>query len=212
MTLIALSFVVIAFRLGKVWLFALMAVSAVLMNIFVVKGMYLFGLAATGGNILYGSTFLTTDIINEYYGKKSATQAVMVGFGASIFFLITSQLITAFQPADYDIAQNAFQTIFSLTPRIVLGSMVAYLIAQNLDVLLYDWLKKITNAKYLWLRNNGSTFVSQLVDSIIFTTIAFAGIYPLTQLIIFTYLIKIIVAILDTPFIYLTKIIKPKNL
>jgi uncharacterized integral membrane protein (TIGR00697 family) len=90
--------------------------------------------------------------------------------------------------------------------------MVAYLVAQNLDVLLYDWLKKITNSKHLWLRNNGSTFVSQLVDSIIFTTIAFAGIYPLTQLIIFTYLIKIIVAVLDTPFIYLTKIIKPKNL
>jgi len=212
MSLISLSFVLAAFRLGKVWLISLIAVNAVLMNIFVTKGMLLFGLATTGGNILYASIFLSTDILNEYYGRKEATKAVMIGFGASLFLIITSQFILKFTPASYDIASESLKTIFSLTPRIVIGSMIAYFVAQNLDVWLFDKIKSLTKSKYLWLRNNGSTFTSQLVDSIIFTTIAFGGIYPLVNLIIFTYIIKLIVALLDTPFIYLSKSFKPKEL
>jgi uncharacterized integral membrane protein (TIGR00697 family) len=212
MSLISLSFVLAAFRLGKNWLIAMIAVNAILMNIFVVKGMYLFGLAATGGNVLYASIFLATDLLDEYYGKKIATKAVMIGFFGSVFFLVTSQLILKFIPADYDIAQDAFKTIFTLTPRIVIGSMIAYLISQNLDVWTFAKIKQLTKGKHLWLRNNASTWTSQLVDSIIFTTIAFAGIYPLFELILFTYIIKVIIAALDTPFIYLSKILKPKEL
>jgi len=212
MTLISLFFVLLAFRLGKTYLVALIAVMAVIMNIFVIKGMYLFGLAVTGGNVMYASIFLATDLLSEYYGKKTATKAVMIGFFASVFFLITSQLILRFAPADYDIAQEAFKTLFTLTPRIVIGSMVAYLVSQNLDIWTYTKIKKLTQGKHLWLRNNGSTWTSQLVDSIIFTVIAFAGVYPLFELILFTYIIKIVVAGIDTPFIYLAKIFKPKEL
>ncbi len=209
MTLISLVFMLIAFRLGKNWVMAMIAVSAVLANIFVIKGMYLFGLAATGGNIIYASIFFGTDLLAEHYGKKTARKAVWIGFFASLFFLITSQFILRFVPADYDIAQEAFKTIFSLTPRIVLGSMIAYLISQNLDVWIFAKLKAKTEGKYLWLRNNASTWASQLVDSIIFTLIAFLGVYPmLWQMILFTYIIKLIVAALDTPFIYLSKKIK----
>lgn len=213
MSLVCFSFVLFAFRLGKIYLIGLIAVCAVLMNIFVVKGMYLFGLAATGGNVLYGSIFLATDILSEYWGKKEAHQAVMIGFFVSLFFLVASQFILNFIPADYDLAQSAFKTIFTLTPRIVLGSMIAYLVSQNLDVWSYYYLKKITGGKHLWLRNNASTWTSQLVDSVIFTVIAFGGIYPhLLQIMIFTYIIKVIVAFLDTPFIYLAKCLKPKEL
>jgi len=213
MTLITLAFVLIAFRLGKNWLIGLIAVQAVLMNIFVVKGMYLFGLAATGGNVLYASIFLATDLLSEHYGKKQANLAVRVGFFVSLFFLITSQLIIKFVPADYDMAQGAMMTLFTMTPRIVLGSLTAYLISQHLDVWSFEKIKKLTKGKYLWLRNNGSTMTSQLIDSIIFTLIAFWGVYPnLIQLILFTYLIKIIVAAIDTPFIYLSKYLKPNEL
>jgi len=213
MSLTSLSFVLIAFRLGKTWLVGLICAQAVLMNIFVVKGMYLFGLAATGGNVLYASIFLATDLLSEHYGKKYANQAVRVGFFASLFFLVTSQFIIKFIPADYDIAQNAMSTLFSLTPRIVFGSLTAHLIAQHLDVWSFEKIKKLTRGKYLWLRNNGSTMTSQLIDSVIFTLIAFWGVYPnLVQLILFTYIIKIVVAAIDTPFIYLSKIIKPKEL
>lgn len=208
MSLVSLGFVLLAFRLGKAWLIGLICADVILMNIFVVKGMYLFGLAATGGNVLYASIFLATDILCEHYGKQEAIRAVRIGFFVSIFFLIMSQFILKFIPADYDFAQGAMKNLFMLTPRIVLGSMIAYLISQHLDVWLYNKIKEKTKGKMLWLRNNGSTWVSQLVDSIIFTVIAFAGVYPLFELILFTYIIKIIVAILDTPFIYLSKKIK----
>ncbi|MFH1597829.1 MAG: queuosine precursor transporter [Patescibacteria group bacterium] len=213
MSLISLGFVLLAFRLGKVYLIGMIVACAVLMNIFVTKGMYLFGLAATGGNVLYASIFLGTDLLSEHYGKRAAYQAVLTGFLASLFFLVTSQLILKFSPADFDIAHSALKTIFTLTPRIVTGSMAAYLISQNLDVWLFLKIKKKTGDRHLWLRNNGSTFGSQLIDSIIFTVIAFAGVYPdLLQLILFTYIIKVAVAVLDTPFIYLSKKLKPKEL
>jgi len=213
MTLVILTFVLVAFRLGKNWLIGLIAALAVLMNIFVIKGMYLFGLAATGGNVLYASIFLSTDLLSEHYGKKQANLAVRVGFFVSIFFLITSQLIIKFVPADYDIAQEAMITLFTLAPRIVFGSLTAYIISQHLDIWSFEKIKKMTKGKHLWLRNNGSTMTSQLIDSIIFTLIAFWGVYPnLLQLILFTYLIKIIVAAIDTPFIYLSKYLKPKEL
>jgi uncharacterized integral membrane protein (TIGR00697 family) len=209
-TLGVLSFVLLTFRLGKEWLFAYIAVVSVLINIFVMKGIVLFGLAVTGGNILYASIFLSTDLLHEHYGRAEAKKAVMIGFFASLFFLVSSQFILRFNPADYDIAQPAFETLFSLAPRVVIASLIAYLISQNLDVFLFEKIKAITGEKYLWLRNNGSTIISQLVDSLIFTTIAFAGIYPLWEMVVFTYIIKVTVAFLDTPFIYLSKIIKPK--
>lgn len=211
-TLISLSFVLLAFRFGKVWLMGFIAASAVAMNIFVLKGMVLFGLAVTGGNVLYASTFLATDLLSEHYGKKQALKAVWIGFGASVFFLIMSQIMLQYTPAEYDFAQGSFETLFTLTPRIVAGSMIAYLVAQNLDVFLFNKIKSMTGGKMLWLRNNGSTWVSQLVDSVVFTVIAFAGVYPLFELIVFTYIIKIIVAALDTPFIYLSHAFKPREL
>ncbi|MBT3690530.1 queuosine precursor transporter [bacterium] len=211
MTLTSLSFVLIAFRLGRVWLISLIAVNVVIMNIFVIKGMYLFGLAGTGGNVLYASIFLATDILSEHYGKQEAMKAVRVGFFVSIFFLVMSQFIILFKPADYDIAQSSLLTLFTLTPRIVLGSMMAYLVSQHIDVWLFDKIKSKTQGKHLWLRNNGSTFVSQFIDSVIFTSIAFIGIYPIIPLIFFTYLIKLVVAVIDTPFMYLSKKIKHGN-
>ena len=208
MTLVSLGFVLLAFRLGKPWVIGLIAAQAVLMNIFVLKGMYLFGLAVTGGNVLYASIFLATDLLSEHWGKKEALKAVRIGFFVSIFFLIMSQLILKFIPSDYDFAHQSMATLFTLVPRIVLGSMVAYLVSQHLDVWLFNKIKEKTGDRMLWLRNNGSTWISQLVDSVIFTVIAFAGVYPLFSLILFTYIIKVIVAVIDTPFIYLSKKIK----
>ena len=213
MSLVSLGFMLLAFRLGKAWVIGLIAVNAVLMNIFVIKGMYLFGMAATGGNILYASMFLGTDLLTEYYGEKEARKAVMIGFFASVFFIVMSQFILKFTPADYDFAQDALKTIFSLTPRIVAGSMIAYLISQNLDVYFFHKIKEKTKGKYLWLRNNGSTWISQAIDSVIFTLIAFWGVFPdIWQIILFTYIIKVIVAAIDTPFMYLSKKLLPKEI
>lgn len=210
--LVCLSFVLVAFRFGKCWLFGLVVANVILANIFVVKGMVLFGLAATGGNAVYASIFLATDILAEYYGYNTARRAVFLGFFASVFFLIGTQFILKFDPADYDIAQPAFSTIFALTPRIVIASMIAYLISQNLDISLFHAIKRLTGGRHLWLRNNGSTIASQFVDTAIFTLIAFWGVYPhLLEMILFTWLLKVIVAICDTPFMYLAAHFKPND-
>lgn len=127
LSLLSLSLVLVAFLAGKIWLVALVAVNAVLLNIFATKGIYIFGMATTGGNILYASIFFATDLLGEHYGKKDATKAVMVGFFASLFFVVASQSILMFNPADYDIAHQSLEKIFSFVPRIVFGCLSEYL-------------------------------------------------------------------------------------
>lgn len=194
-----------------------------LMNIFVVKQFDLFGLSVTGGNVLYGAIFLATDLINEHYGKKVAHQAITAGFAAGIFMLVTTQLTVDFTPNAFDMAQNSFLTIFSPTYRIVFASILSYLIFQNFDIWFYDFIKKLTKGKFLWLRNNLSTIISQTLDSIFFTAVgllvipAFAdnrwliGFVPLEafmDVVMFTVFVKVVIAIFDTPIVYLAKWMK----
>ena len=97
-----------------------------------------------------------------------------------------------------------FNNLFSLTWRIVLASLVAYILSQYNDIIIFDLLKKKTKTKFLWLRNNLSTIISQFIDSVFFITIAFYGIMPIEQLILGQWTIKIFIALLDTPFVYIT--------
>ncbi|MBU1992757.1 MAG: queuosine precursor transporter [Patescibacteria group bacterium] len=224
-TLVSLCIALFAFKMGRIWLIALIAVYAVMMNVFVVKQMTLFGLDVTGGNVLYATIFLSTDLLAEHFGKKEALKAVKVGFFASLVFLVMSQIVMMYVPNSFDFAQSSFATLFTLTPRIVLGSLLAYIVSQHLDVYLFEWIKGKTKGKFLWLRNNASTWISQAVDTVIFT---FVGLYMveingvtygvlggdiLWQAMLFTYIIKVIVAAIDTPFIYLSKleIMKPED-
>ncbi|MDD4351560.1 MAG: queuosine precursor transporter [Candidatus Gracilibacteria bacterium] len=213
-SIVALGGSLFSFKMGRIWLCAYIAACVVLMNIFVLKQMTLFGMAVTGGNVLYSSIFLSSDLLTEHYGKKVALQAVRIGFFISVFFVIASQFILLFHPNEFDFIQDSFLEIFSLTPRIVAASMLSYLLSQHLDVYLFEKIKDLSKGRYLWLRNNLSTFLSQAVDSVFFTLAAFYGVFAnnvIWQIILFTYLVKLIVALLDTPFIYLSKleIMKP---
>ena len=209
---LALGSILIALRFGREWVMGMIVVNVILMNIFVIKEMDVFGLEATAGNILYASIFLGTDILDEYFGKKEARKAVSLGFFASLFFVVMSQLILKYTPNEFDFAQTSLATVFSFIPRIVLASLIAYLISQHLDVWIYSTLKRKTKGKYLWLRNNASTWTAQLIDSFLFTMIAFFGVFPnLFKLFLFTYLIKIVIAVIDTPFLYLSKHIVKKE-
>jgi len=215
-TLIVISGVLLAFRLfGRAGLYGVIGVYIVLANIFVVKQISLFGLAATGGNSLYGALFLATDLLNEYWGKKEAQRAVWFGWGCALLFLIATQAFVIFQPSGDDFADPSMRELFALTPRIILGSLIAYLVSQTHDVFAYQmWLKR-TSGKHLWLRNNASTVVSQLLDSIIFSSVAFLGVFPtltVFQIAATTYLLKVIVAGLDTPFMYLSRRFLPSEL
>jgi hypothetical protein len=202
---ISLILVLLAGRLGYAYMVGLVGGIAVLMNIVVVKQIDLFGLSVTAGNVLYASIFLTTDIIAEHYGRREAHRAVWIGFLVSAFFAAMAWLVVQYRPGPYDFAHSYLKQAFALTPRVVAASMISYLISQHLDVRLYHGIKHLTGGRHLWLRNNLSTWTSQLIDSTLFTIGAFWGVLPnLGQIIIFTYIIKIAVAALDTPFIYLS--------
>ena len=198
---------------GKTGLFAWVAISTVLANIQVTKTIEIIGLTATLGNSLYASTFLATDILNEKYGKKEAKKAVWLGFSSLLIMVLVMQFGIKFIPAESDFAQGSLETIFGLVPQIAIGSMIAYLASQHLDVIIFSALRRLfPKDSQFWIRNNGSTLISQLLDTLIFTSIAFWGVFPFDiwlQIFISTYVLKFVVSVLDTPFGYLAKIIKP---
>lgn len=211
-----------AFRKGVSYMFILIAVYTLMMNIFVVKQFNLFGLAVTGGNALYGAIFLLTDLLSEHHGEKQAVKSVKIGFGVMLLFVLFTQVLIYFEPNGYDYANESIRTLFSVTPRILVGSLLAYLVAQRLDIYFYQKIKKFTGGKYLFIRNNGSTMLSQLIDTLIFTSVGltafsflpFEGIISpdiFWENVLFTYIIKVIVAGIDTPFLYLSYRIKPKK-
>ncbi len=204
------GFIIISYRLfGRMGLFAWVPLAAVVANIQVLKLVELFGITATLGNIVYASSFLVTDILSEIYGKKEARKAVFIGLFSLVAMTVLMNLALAFGPAPDDFAQESLATIFGFMPRIAGASLLAYLLSQTHDVWAFEfWRKRFPAARFLWLRNNASTMVSQFIDSTIFTLLAFWGVYPAAALIeIFwtTYLLKWVVGAADTPFIYLAR-------
>ncbi|MCR8643016.1 queuosine precursor transporter [Paenibacillus sp. N1-5-1-14] len=197
---------------GKNGLFMWIGVATVLANIQVVKTMEMFGIAMTLGNTMYATIYMTTDLLNEKYGEKEAKKAVWFGFFSLVMALIIMQMVLVFKPLqDGDIAQTSLETIFGLMPRLALGSLVSYYLSQFLDVKIYSFLKRVfPHRNQLWIRNNGSTGISQLLDTIVFCTIAFAGseLYPFDiwiEIVITTYILKFVVSAASTPFLYIAR-------
>jgi uncharacterized integral membrane protein (TIGR00697 family) len=176
----------------------------------------LFGLSTTAGNVLYASTFLVTDILSEKYGKKDAKRAVQYSFSIMLLWLLGTQLILQFTPNANDYINDSLKVVFGLVPRITIASLIGFICSQNIDVFLYHfiWKKTGDNKSKLWLRNNGSTLISQAIDTVIFTFLAFWGTYPTNvffSILITTYLFKALVAVIDTPFIYIARKINPRE-
>ncbi|MCR5255104.1 MAG: queuosine precursor transporter [Acetatifactor sp.] len=215
--LLYLGSVLLLYKLyGKNGLYAFAIFGTLLGNIAVCKCIDLFGLSTTGGNVLYASTFLVTDILSEKYGKKDAKKAVMYSFTVMLLWMLGSQMILLFTPNANDYISESLSVVFGLVPRITIASLLGFICSQNIDVFLYHfiWKKTGDDSKKLWLRNNGSTLLSQAVDTVIFTFLAFWGTYPtgvFFSILITTYLFKAVVAIADTPFIYLARLIKPRE-
>jgi len=203
--------IILGYKLfGKWGLIAWIPVSVIVANIQVVQTVKLFGLASTLGNVVYATSFLVTDILSENYGKKEARKAVWIGFFSLISMAILMNVALLFRPlAGDDFASeihNSLDSIFSLMPRIAIASLTAYLLSQRHDVWAFHfWRKRFSKDNQLWLANNLSTMVSQLIDSAVFVAIAFIGVFEakiLFEIFITTYLLKWIVAASDTPFVY----------
>ena len=202
--------------IGKLGLFIWVPISVILANIQVLKTVELFGMTATLGNIVYASSFLVTDILSENYGRQEAKKAVWIGFFAVITMTVMMNMALYFTPDPSDFANEHLTAIFSLMPRIALASLAAYMLSQMHDVWAYHfWKKKFPSDKMIWLRNNASTMISQLIDSVVFVLVAFWGQFErnvLISILITTYFMKWIVAVCDTPFIYLAKRIFERKL
>jgi len=162
-----------------------------------------FGLFVPAGILAYSITFICTDAISEIWGKERARYTVLGGFIALVSVLILVQLALVWPKAPFWENEPAFQSILGSTSRIIVASFTAYLVSQFHDVWAFHFWKKVTGERHLWLRNNLSTATSQFIDSFLFITIAFYGVMPISPLIIGQWVIKIAIAILDTPIIYL---------
>ncbi len=197
-------------------LYVWIAISAIIANIQVIKTIELFGLVVTMGNIIYGTSFLATDILSEIYGKDKAKKGVYIGLLTLVSMTIVMQVSLMFEPHASDFAQSSLEVIFGIMPRIAFASLVAYFLSQIHDIWAYNfWKEKLPDLKFLWIRNNASTLVSQLIDSAIFTFIAFYGVFSrqvFLEIFITTYVLKLFVAVLDTPFIYIATLINKTKL
>ncbi|WP_405573576.1 queuosine precursor transporter [Winogradskyella sp. Asnod2-B02-A] len=160
------------------------------------------------GILPYPITFLITDLISEIYGKKRANDIVVVGIFASLFSLLIIYTASNMPATDWSYVDNAmFKTVFGNTSLAVFASMLTYLFAQFVDIQIYHFWKRLTKGKHLWLRNNFSTWFSQFVDTFtIVTLLCSFGIIDWVNfkgLLISGFLFKVIVALFDTPFLYL---------
>ena len=160
----------------------------------------------SAGILPYPLTFLVTDLISELYGQKKANLVVLSGFFASLFVLLFLWLGGQFNAIPDSLVNDAtYDSVFRNAWRLIAGSMIPYLFAQFVDVRIFHFWKKLTKGKHLWLRNNGSTIASQLVDTTLVICILFVGVWNADQIlsaIIDGLVFKMLMAILDTPIIY----------
>ncbi|MCR4631787.1 MAG: queuosine precursor transporter [Treponema sp.] len=201
---------------GKGGLYAWIGIATVFANIEVTIVVHAFGMDQTLGNTLFAATFLATDILSEIYGKKDAGKGVLAGIFTSLTFILLSFMWVHYIPAESDWASEFVHGLFSNTPRMLLSSLIAYVVSEFVDVSLYHAWWNLTEKKtgshnkMLWLRNNGSTLISQFINIVIFNFGAFLGIYSFKELLAITascYVIYVATSLLDTPFVYVARMI-----
>ena len=208
--LLVLSIATIALLLGKrygvEYIIATMASLVVVSNIIAAKIVEVGPFTVPAGVLVFAATFLVTDVLAEKWGREQARRAVWAGFYANLVMVVAVVIAVRWQPAPFAAEfADSFDEVLGLAPRLVLASLVAYLLSQHHDVFAFEWWRRRTQGRLLALRNIASTAVSQSIDTVIFITIAFAGVegYDLISLMIGQYVVKLAIAALDTPFVYL---------
>lgn len=207
--IVVFSGVLVSKRLfGKTGVIAWVVIATIMANIITAKNAMVFGLSTAIGTVMFASTFLATDILSECYSKKDAKKAVCLGLFADVILIVSTQIALLYAPSQFDYADGAMQTLFSLNLRISIASAIMYFIANMTDVFLFNKIKDKMQGRMLWLRNNISTIICNCLENFGFIFLAFVGIYDIKTIItiaISTSIIEMIVAVLDTPFLYLAK-------
>ena len=211
--LVGITFVFLAARLGVKWLFGVVTLNLILINIFGSKLVEVFGVTTNAGNKFYACAFLATFFIIEQRDVRYAKQVIVFGVGMVIAFVVLSQsaLFLVGIPSVEGV-QNSLQTIFSFSPRVATASLLAFAFAQHINISLYGWLKSKLGGG-LWLQSNIANTIAQLADSTLFFTIAFIDLPGpvLIQAIFAGWLIKTAVVALGTPLLYLDRYLRRRE-
>ena len=191
----------------KEGLYVWVSIATILANIIVCKTVTVLGLTSSLGNIMFASNFLATDILSEKYGKEDAKKAITIALVSTIIFIVTTQISLLYIPDTTDIAQESMKTLFGINLRTSIASLSMFYISNLFDIYLFDKLRQ-KYPKKLWLRNNVATIISNSAENYFFATIAFIKIFDIPTIISIATtgtIIEIVIALLDTPFIYLSK-------
>jgi uncharacterized integral membrane protein (TIGR00697 family) len=201
-----------AFRKGKTALTAWICLQAVLANLFVLKQVQLFGAYVTCSDVFAVGTIFGLNLLREYKGKEAAKQALMCCFFAMGFFMVMSQFHLWYAPSLYDTTQQAYETLLSPSPRLLLASLFTFFIVQQLDLRLFHLLKeKLPQTAFTW-RNAFCTILSQGLDTLLFSILGLAGLVEhLSHIIVVSFLIKMVVIALMSPLIHFSKRFIPKE-
>ena len=179
------------------------------------------------GTVLFATTYLCTDILTEHYGRAAAQKTVLLGFAAYLFSTVVMMLTLGFPPLTVEQAGESMTwalplhdhiaALFTPAPALFAAGMTAYLASQFHDIWLYNLVRRVTGGRWLWLRNNASTAASSLIDNTIFSVLAWvvfaADPLPWSTVIftfiLGTYLLRLLVAVMDTPILYLSRLVRP---
>ncbi len=202
---------------GRSGLYVWTAIATITANIEALMLVDAFGMEMTLGNILFASTFLVTDILSEAEGKTYANKAVKIGIAVNVVFIMLTRSWFLYTPSENDWAMPFIYPVFNNTTRLLIVSIVVYAVVQVFDVWFYHFIWKKTSEKWgdskrgLWIRNNGSTLISQLLNTVLFTVGAFVELYDMTTLVsimISSYVIFIVTSLADTPMVYISRKMK----
>ena len=196
---------------GKTGVIVWVSLATVLANIITAKNANIFGLSTAIGTVMFASTFLATDILTECYSPKDAKKAINIGLFSNVVLIVSTQIALLYKPSEFDYAHNAMSTLFSLNLRISIASAVMYYIANMADIYIFSKLKIKTYGRMLWLRNNVATILCNCLENFGFIWLAFAGIYGIQTIVTIaasTSIVEALVAICDTPFLYIARKMK----
>lgn len=197
-----------ALSLGRSALITTITLQCIVANLFVTKQIILFGLNVTCTDIFIVGSQVSLNLLQEFFGIDEAKKAIRISFFFLICFLILSQFQIWYTPSQFDSMHLNYYSILSFTPRIILASILAYLTSQNISILIFKFLKKIFNNKFLALRSGITTSLSQLIDTVVFTIAALYGItYSVAQIITLSFAIKLFAIAVTTPFVTFAKMI-----
>jgi queuosine precursor transporter len=203
---VIVGFALGAYHLGKEALIAWVAVQALIANLFVLKQITLLGLNVTASDAFAIGSLLGLNFLQEYFSKEDANKATWICFFFMIFFALVSQFHLLYQPNSHDTTQSAFLAILSHSPRLLIASMLVFFVVQRIDIRSFAFLKKIMPQASFALRTAIALVFSQFLDTIFFS---FAGLYgivaSLADIILFSYVVKLIVIALFTSFVRLAK-------